>query len=96
MALSREHCHRVMKDVAATLHTLVEPTGLVLLSIYWNRECLATAIVLGVNDCDIKFLGVLRQMMSTGHSYLNHESNSSFYDRNLPAAPAPTTRIFFR
>ena len=69
MALAREHGHRVMEDVASTLHALIQPARTMLILLDRYRERLPPAIVDRVNDGDVEFIGVFCQMMGAGHAY---------------------------
>ncbi len=69
MALTSEHCHRVMEDEAAALNTLVQPACSMLLFVDWDRESLAAAVVLSINDSNIEFIRTLGEVMGAGHSY---------------------------
>jgi hypothetical protein len=68
MALAREHGHCVVEDVASALNALVQPRSSMSLLIDWNRKGLTSAVINCINDGDVEFIRVLRQMMSTRHS----------------------------
>jgi hypothetical protein len=64
----------------------------------WNRKSLATTVIHCINDRNIKLLRMLRQMVSTRHSYCTASAfipHHYYSSQNAPAAPAPTTNTFF-
>ena len=99
MTQPREHSHRVVEDIASSLHALIQPACAVFLLVNWYRERLASAVVDGIDDSHVEFVGVFCQVMGTGHAC--GESGSTA-DRqcvrtmsNPPAAPAPTIKTLF-
>jgi hypothetical protein len=98
MSLPRKHSHSVMKDVTSTLHTLIQPRRSMTLLVDWDRKGLATTVIHCINDRNIELLRMLRQMMSTRHSYCAASAfalHHRYPSQNAPAAPAPTTNTFF-
>ena len=65
MALPGEHSHGVMKNVASTLDTLVEPAGSMALFVDWNRERLSSAVVDRIHECNIELVRMFSQVMGT-------------------------------
>ena len=68
MTLSCEHGHGMVEDIAATLDTLVKPACSIPVLLDGDRECLATTVVHSVDECYLEFLGVLREVICTGHA----------------------------
>ena len=99
MTQPREHGHRVVENIAPSLHTLIQPACAVFPLVDWYGERLASAVVNGIDNSHVELVGVFCQVMSTGHAC--GESGSAA-DRpcvmttsNPPAAPAPTTKTLF-
>jgi hypothetical protein len=65
VALSSEHGHSVVEDIASTLNTLIQPVGTMTLFVDSNRKGLSSAVVYRINKSHIEFVGMFRQMMST-------------------------------
>jgi hypothetical protein len=67
-ALPCKHRQSVMEDIASTLNALIHPAGAKPILIQRNAECLSTAIIDCVDDGYVELVGVLSQMVSTGHA----------------------------
>jgi hypothetical protein len=95
--LPRKHSHRVMKDVASALHTLIQPSSSMSLLVNWDREGLTTTVIHRIDYGNVELLGVLRKVVSTRHSYPRVSDQTTQHNNinNIPAAPAPTTSTFF-
>ena len=65
MPLPREHSHSVMKDIASTLDSLVEPLGSMAFFVNLNRKSLAATVVYRFNKSNIELVWMLRQVMGT-------------------------------
>jgi hypothetical protein len=65
MTLSRKHSHGMVEDITSTLYTLIQPRSSMALFIDWNRKSLATTVVDGINNSNIKLVRMLRQVMRT-------------------------------
>jgi hypothetical protein len=90
-----------MKDVAASLYSLIEPACPVLFFIKWHCESLPTAVVNGIDQRYIELVGMLGQVVGCRHACIQHHislwsKHRAHQELNGPAAPAPTTRTLFR
>lgn len=54
-----KHGHGMMKDVASTLYTLIEPTRSMFLLVNGNGKCLSSTVIHGINQGDIEFIWML-------------------------------------
>ena len=62
----------------------------------WDGVGLTAAIIYGVDQGDVEFRGVLREVVRTGHAYGKFSGRAGVRALMcLPAAPAPTTRTRF-
>lgn len=69
----RKHSHTMMINKTPTLNPLIEPPSSKSLFINRNRECLAAAAVSRVNERNVEFIGMLGEVVCTGHAYqLSH------------------------
>lgn len=64
-----------LSPVCSPLNTLIHPRTTVPLLIDGNTEGLTTAIVLSIDERDIISLGVLRELLGTGHSCRSGSDN---------------------
>ncbi len=68
MALSREHGHTVVEDVASSLHALIQPARSMGIFIDGYGESLTTTVVDGIDQGDVELIRMLREMVGTGHA----------------------------
>jgi hypothetical protein len=69
VTLPCEHCQGVVKDVASTLNALIQPCSSMALFVDWDGKRLSPAVIYSVDKSNVEFLGMLRQVVSTGHAY---------------------------
>ena len=60
-----EHGHGMVENVASTLHTLIQPCRPMFLLIKRNRESLTTTVIYRIDNGNVEFVGVLRQVVRT-------------------------------
>ena len=94
MALSREHGHSMVKYVTSALNALVQPVSAMSLLVDANGESLSSAVVYCIDEGNVEFVGMFRQVVGAGHSCESQNTVLSCAI-DIPAAPAPTTSTFF-
>tara|TARA_R110002003_G_scaffold207_1_gene15956 strand:+ start:21863 stop:22051 length:189 start_codon:yes stop_codon:yes gene_type:complete len=62
----------MVENVASTLNALIQPCSSMALFVDWDGKRLSTAIIYSVDKSNVEFLGMLRQVVSTGHSCSTH------------------------